>query len=189
MILNENSEYAVVLDACVIVPMTLCDTLLRLAEHPALYRPLWSEEILQEVDRALEKKLYLTRAQVDRRLKAMQEAFPEALVKIPSKLLETFECPDSGDRHVLAAAVRGQANAIITNNTKDFPKDCLEEYGVLCQTPDDFLVHQFHLNPSLIFEKLDQQGAAIRQTRDYIVKKMQSLAPQFTALLAAYLVN
>ena len=50
MILTRDNECAVLLDACVLVPMPLCDTLLRLAEEPALYRPLWSERILLEVD-------------------------------------------------------------------------------------------------------------------------------------------
>jgi hypothetical protein len=49
MILTPDNEYSVVLDACVLAPMPLCDTLLRLAEEPGLYRPLWGEEILREV--------------------------------------------------------------------------------------------------------------------------------------------
>jgi hypothetical protein len=56
MILNQDNEYAALLDACVLVPMCLCDTLLRFAEYPAMYRPLWSSEILQEVGDALESK-------------------------------------------------------------------------------------------------------------------------------------
>jgi hypothetical protein len=55
MISAQDNEYVVLLDACVLVPMPLCDTLLRLAEEPAFYRPLWSEEILREVGDALEK--------------------------------------------------------------------------------------------------------------------------------------
>jgi hypothetical protein len=60
MILTPDNEYAALLDACVLVPMCLCDTLLRLAEEPAMYRPLWSDAILQEVGDALETKLHLT---------------------------------------------------------------------------------------------------------------------------------
>lgn len=44
MILSQDNEYAALLDACVLVPMCLCDTLLRLAENPSMYRPLWSSE-------------------------------------------------------------------------------------------------------------------------------------------------
>ena len=72
--------------------MPLCDTLLRFAEHPAFFRPLWSEQILQEVGRVIEKMGY-TQAQRERRLAAMQKAFPEAWVNIPAKLIETFDCP------------------------------------------------------------------------------------------------
>jgi hypothetical protein len=64
-------KYTVVLDACVLVPMPLCDTLLRLAEQPATYCPLWSEQILLEVGDALEKKLKRTAFQRQRRLHSM----------------------------------------------------------------------------------------------------------------------
>ncbi|HEV2960753.1 MAG TPA: PIN domain-containing protein [Candidatus Angelobacter sp.] len=131
MIFNQNNEYSVVLDACVLVPMPLCDTLLHLAEDPAFYRPLWSGKILKEVGDALEKKLGLNEMQRVRRLRVMQEAFPEAMVVIPPKLEETFDCPDKDDRHVVACAVKGQANAIITLNKKDFPPECLEERSPL----------------------------------------------------------
>jgi hypothetical protein len=60
MILNQDNEYAALWDACVLVPICLCDTLLRLAEDPAMYRPLWSSEILREVGDALESKINLS---------------------------------------------------------------------------------------------------------------------------------
>lgn len=44
MILNQDNEYTALLDASVLVPMALCDTLLRLAEGPAQYRPIWSDK-------------------------------------------------------------------------------------------------------------------------------------------------
>jgi hypothetical protein len=79
MILTPDNEYTVLLDACVLVPMPLCETLLRLAEEPALYRPLWSDPILQEVGTALARMKY-TATQVNRRLEAMRNTFPEASV-------------------------------------------------------------------------------------------------------------
>jgi predicted nucleic acid-binding protein len=185
MILNQNNEYAALFDACVLAPMPLCDTLLRLAEHPSFYRPLWSEKILEEVGDVLEKKLGYSQQQRERRLAAMRKAFPEAIVVIPARL-DSFDCPDDGDRHVLAAAVKGQANAIITNNIKHFPDACLEEYGLLCQSPDDFLVNQFHLNQPLVIDKLDQQAAVIHQTRNEMICKLKNLTPQFSELLRKY---
>ncbi len=184
MILSQDNEYAALLDACVLAPMPLCDTLLRLAEYPAFYRPLWSDKILQEVGAVLDKMGY-SPGQRDRRIGAMRNAFPEAEVLIPARL-DSFNCPDEGDKHILAAAVRGQANAIITRNTKHFPETCLEEYGLLCQTPDDFLVHQFHLNSPLVIDKLDQQAAVIRKTRNDLIAKLKRDTPQFSELLRKY---
>jgi len=184
MILTRDNEYAVLLDACVLVPMPLCDTLLRLAEEPALYRPLWSERILLEVDNALAHKLHRSPIQVQRRLTQMREAFPEASVDVPEDLIEAIACvPDADDRHVVAAAVRGNANAIITNNTKHFPAECLGQYGIDCQTPDEFLMHQFHLDPEQVLERLDSQGSNIGKDRAYVVERLRIMVPTFSALI------
>jgi len=115
----------------------------------------------------------------------MTKAFPESLVQIPAKL-DSFCCPDAKDRHVLAAAVRGQANAIVTRNTKHFPQDCIEEYGLLCQTPDDFLIHQFYLNPPLVVDKMDQQAAVRQKTRGDLIQSLQKVTPQFADVLRKY---
>jgi predicted nucleic acid-binding protein len=177
-------SYAAVLDACVLVPMPLCDTLLRLAEESATYRPVWSEQILLEVGDALENKLKRTASQRQRRIQAMRDAFPEAEVDAPKDIAKAVTCiPDSNDRHVVAAAIFGLAHAIVTFNTGHFPHECLERYGVFCQTPDQFLVKQFHLNPELVFEKLDSQGAALGRDRPFIVQRVRNMVPTFAGLV------
>ena len=177
-------RYAAVLDACVVVPMPLCDTLLRLAEEPAVYRPLWSERILLEVGGALEKKLNRTRFERERRLHAMRSAFPEAEVSVPGDLVKSVTCiPDPNDRHVVGAAIVGSADAIVTFNTKHFPADCIEQYGLVCQTPDEFLVQQFDQARDLVRERLDSQAAALGLKRSFIARKLQKMAPSFVGLL------
>ena len=184
MISAQDNEYVVLLDACVLVPMPLCDTLLRLAEEPAFYRPLWSEEILQEVGDALEKKLHRSPIQVRRRLAQMREAFPEASVDVPADLIPAMvRIPDPNDRHVLAAAICGNANAIITVNTRHFPAECLGQYGIEFQTPDEFLAYQFHLDPEQILEKLDGQSSNIGKDRRYIIERLRVMVPTFAALV------
>jgi predicted nucleic acid-binding protein len=114
MILTRDNEYSAVLDACVLAPMPLCDTLLRCAEEPALFRALWSEETLEEVSRTIQKFSY-TVEQATRRLRSMREAFPEASVSIPQNLLNAVpDIPDPHDKHVVAAAIHERANAIVT---------------------------------------------------------------------------
>jgi predicted nucleic acid-binding protein len=187
MIFTQENEYSAVLDACVLVPAALNDILLRLAEEPALYRPLWSEQILTEMTRAMRTKLHRTEAEVGWRKSQMCEAFPEAMVNVPSELIKAIEClPDEDDRHVLAAAVMAGANTIVTQNTKHFPKACLEKFGVLCQTADDFLIHQYHLCPQLLLDKLDDQAAGIGQNRTYVIASLKASAREFSKIVEAH---
>src|SRR6266853_1288903 len=108
------STYAAVLDACVLVPACLRDTLLRLAEEPRLYAPKWSKQILDEVSRTLAgPKFALTADRISYLTTRLEAAFPEALV-------DGFECiipvmqNHEKDRHVLAAAVKSGAQTIVT---------------------------------------------------------------------------
>jgi predicted nucleic acid-binding protein len=185
MILTPDNEYTVLLDACVLVPMPLCETLLRLAEEPALYRPLWSDPILQEVGTALERMKYRPE-QVKRRLDAMRNTFPEAFIPIPDDLIQALTCiPDPKDRHVLAAAIRGKADAILTLNERDFPPECLAQYDIDRMTPDEFLIHQYHLNTGAVLDKLDAQAVAIRETREAVTRRFRERfqAPKFADLV------
>jgi len=187
MILTQDNEYAALLDACVLVPMCLCDTLLRLAEEPAMYRPLWSNEILQEVGTALETKLGLTSDQRHHRIAEMSKMFPEALVEAPECMAEPLTgIPDKDDRHVLASAIFGHAQVIVTSNVKDFPTEYLAQFHILCHTADDFLVHQFHLNPYLVTEKLDAQAINISQVRCNVLSTLKRVAPQFVELVEKF---
>jgi predicted nucleic acid-binding protein len=184
MIFTPGNDQFAVLDACVFVPMALCDLLLRLAEEPAMYRPLWSEQILTEMTKALRTKLHRTSEQAAWRRQQMKEAFPEAMVTVPSALLKAVECiPDKDDRHVLAAAIVARADAIVTQNTRHFPKDCCEKYGVVCQTPDDFLIDQYHLHPHAVLDKLDDQAAGISQNREFVVASLNAAVPKFCELV------
>lgn len=183
MILSNENEYAVVLDACVLAPMPLADTLLRLAEAPSLYRIIWTEELLQEIGVTL-NKLGRTPFQIERRLNVMREHFPEAMVSITPELVAAVPClPDTDDRHVVAAAILGRADAIITANTKDFPAECLSKYNLVCQDPDEFLVHQYHLNPEVVLERLDAQAAGIREQRQGVLNRLKIPAPLFATMI------
>jgi predicted nucleic acid-binding protein len=184
MILLPDNEYAVVLDACVLVPMPLCDTLLRLAQNPSMYRALWSEEILAEVAKAIQFSLGYTADQADRRIRTMREAFPEAIIPAPASLDKAFDCiPDPKDRHVLSVAVSGHVHAIVTNNVKHFPEDCLKQFGILRHTADDFLIHQYWINPDSILDVLDRQSQARRRSREDLLVGLIPEAPEFVKLI------
>lgn len=150
------SRFTASIDTCALVPVALADTLLRLAEH-GLYRPLWSEEILRETEQAIERIHPELAGLARRRTDAMREAFSDACVTGWEPLVTALTLPDSNDRHVLAAAIMGRADVIVTNNIKDFPEAVLEPLSLSAQTPDEFLLNQLDLDPPLVMVTIRDQ--------------------------------
>ncbi len=70
--------------------------------------------------------------------------------------------PDPDDRHVLAAAIVGRADTIVTFNVRDFPASALEPYGVQAQHPDTFVRHFIEVNESSVIDVLREMRAALK---------------------------
>ena len=111
--MTEVSSLDVTLDTCVLLPITLADTLLRFAEA-GLFRPHWSNETLDELARNLMGKFNLSEEAALRRIGHMTAAFPEALVEGYEVLVPAMP-NHTKDRHVLAAAVRSGSQVIVTS--------------------------------------------------------------------------
>ena len=137
------------LDTCVLYPAHLRDTLLRLAER-GLYRSLWSADIVDELRRNLVEDRFNPNA-IDRLIGEMHTAFPDAEVTGYQSLIDGLTC-DPKDRHVLAAAVRADAAAIVTFNIGDFPAASLEPFEIEVIHPDTFLLDQLDLAPSPVID-------------------------------------
>ena len=112
----------------------------------------------------------------------MQSAFEDACVTGYADLVASM-INDKKDRHVLAAAVRAGAHAILTENAKHFPAKSVEPYDIDVLTPDQFLAHQFHLNPDLLEEKLRGQAAARGIPYENLVSRLARWAPSLPMLL------
>ena len=176
------NEYTVLLDACVLVPISLTDLLLRLAEDPALYSPRWSKDILSEVESTLQKpKFGLSPAKAQYRIACMESAFPEALVTGYESFIEKMENHED-DRHVLAAAIRAKADAILTANAKDFPAHCLQPFGIEKLTPDRFLIDQWHLDDRLVAKKLAAQAEDRGTPPGDLLDLLEKMVPGFVAI-------
>lgn len=139
-----SARYTVVLDANVLYPALLRDVLLSLA-HADLYSAKWTEHIKDEWTRSLLKDRPTMGAQIAAAAEAMDASIPDCLVIGYEHLIDGLVLPDLDDRHVLAAAITGHADAIITWNERDFPKDVLDSFGIELQTPDEFVLNQIML--------------------------------------------
>lgn len=175
-----RSDYPVMLDACVLLPMPLADTLLRMAEVPRLYLPKWSDDILAEISRNLTGKWGKTEAQARRRELALREHFPEALVAGYEALVKQMT-NDPKDRHVLAAAVSSGTKLIVTYNGKDFPDTALEPWGIERQGPSTFLINLYDLAPGIVARKLSDQAHNLGLSLEELLSKLQVNVPSFVA--------
>jgi len=145
--------FSVVLDTCAIFRNYLRDTLLRLAVT-GTYRPLWSHDILVELQRNLAP--FTTAEQAARVVAKMREHFEDAEIVGYGPLVEAMPNHPK-DRHVLAAAVRANASAIVTFNLSDFPTAKLDPFAVAAIHPDQFLLNQLGLAPGTVISTLYKQ--------------------------------
>ncbi len=152
--------FTVVIDTCVLYPAHLRDTMLRLAEL-GLYRAQWSRDILGELERSL-VGAGVARRSVSHLLEQMTVTFPDASVLGYRALIPAMPSDDK-DHHVLAAAVRADAAAIVTFNVRDFPSESIDPFQVEVIDPDTFLLDQLDLSPRAVLEQLELQAAANRR--------------------------
>lgn len=160
--------------------MPLADTLLRLAEPPALFEVRWSEEILREVGRVLTLRFAKSTASARYREAAMRKFFPQAMVTGHEGLIQQMENHPK-DRHVLAAAIFCRADYLVTFNLKDFPLNAGE--GTTVVGPTAFLKILWKEHGPEIEARLKQQAAAIGFGVDELVERLGQSVPGFTALL------
>ncbi len=124
------------LDTCVIYPDALRDILLGVAARGG-FEPLWSARVLEEWARAARKKDGEGQARLIGA--AMQAQFPRAMVQGWEATATRLVLPDPDDVHVLAAAIVGHADAIVTFNASDFPRHVLAAEGLARRDPDGLL--------------------------------------------------
>jgi predicted nucleic acid-binding protein len=175
-------SFGVVLDACVLIPAALRDTLLRAARQ-GLYRPYWSEAILEEVRRNLVENRLTDEHRAQRLVDTLRRAFPEATVQGLEPLIDSMT-NDPDDRHVLAAAVAAGAPVIVTMNLRHFSDEALAPFGVEAQSPDMFLMHFFDIDTDLMTQVVARQAAALRSPPMTIADVLDNLArhaPTFAA--------
>ena len=140
-----SARYTAILDANVLYPQLMRDVLLSLA-HADLYSARWTTDIEHEWMKALATNFPGQDAKILKTAEQMRQAIPDCMVTGYESLIPSLSLPDPDDRHVLAAAIAGHADAIVTSNGKDFPEKVLDSFGIELQSPDEFVVNQIMLN-------------------------------------------
>ena len=139
-------QYTVVLDACVLYPAPVRDILLQLAASGA-FHARWTKDIHNEwIRNLLKNRPELDPIKLAVTAELMDAAIEDALIENYQYLIGCLELPDPDGRHVLAAAIVGHADAIVTYNQKDFPLEVVSQHEIEILHPDDFLIYQYDLN-------------------------------------------
>ena len=168
----------VIYDACVLYPAPLRDLLVRLAST-GIVRARWSEAILDECFRnILEQRPDLKPESLMRTRELMTQAVPNCLVTGFEALIDGLALPDRDDRHVLAAAIRAGAQAIITFNLGDFPNERLGPYNVEAKHPDDFVLETIDLAAGLVTKVVTEQAAALKNPPRTVGELLETLRGQ-----------
>ena len=128
----------VLIDACVLFPTVMREMVVGAAAAGG-FVPLWSARILEEWARATRRLPEGAEAVARREIALLRAAWPEAEVAVGEELVAGLSLPDPDDRHVLAAAIAGGAEVLMTLNRQDFPTRTLGRHGVVLREPDGFL--------------------------------------------------
>lgn len=145
-----NSSFTALFDANVFFGARLRSLIVYLAQT-GTFRAKWTSQIHDEWTRNLvELRPDLTIKKLQRTRDLMDTAVPDCLVENYEPLIPAIVLPDQDDRHVVAAAIKGQADVIVTFNIKDFPKTELEKYDLHVKTPDEFILDLESLHKSTL---------------------------------------
>lgn len=175
------SSYTALLDANVLYPAPLRDLLLQLAVTD-LFKAKWSADIHREwIEALLRHEPGRDRATLERTRELMDKATRDCLVTGYESLIPALSLPDQKDRHVLAAAIAGRCDVIVTQNLKDFPEAALAPFNIETQHPDEFLYTHLTLAPGLFC-------GAVRKVRARLVHPPYSVEEYLATLMRQGLV-
>jgi len=181
------STFTVILDSCVLYPSRLRSLLMQLATT-GLFRARWTNLIHDEWMRnVLHDYPDKTLEQVERIRDLMDAHVLDAIVTGHESLIESLLLPDPDDRHVLAAAIVGRADAIVTLNLCDFPAESLDLYNIEAIHPDAFLQAQFDLSAEAVCEAVRMDRTSLKSpphdAGEYLDKLVKANVPGFAEML------
>ncbi|MFA5494961.1 MAG: PIN domain-containing protein [Porticoccaceae bacterium] len=167
----------VLYDACVLYPAPLRDLLLEIA-IAELVAAKWTNAIHDEWIRNLLTGRPELTGKLEKTRMLMDQAVPDALVENYEPFIERLSLPDKNDRHVLAAAIKCNAQVIVTFNLKDFPLAVLADYGMEPMHPDEFIEHQLGLSQGAVIACAKRIRARLKNPEISADAYLETLASQ-----------
>ncbi len=155
-------------------------------------RLCWSAKIEDEWTRnVIAKRPDLDPSRIYRTAKRMNEAIPDALITDFEGLEAMLKLPDVTDRHVLAVAIKANADVIVTKNLRDFPATILARYGIKALHPDEFLHELLQLEPMPVLVAIRALQASLKNPPKTMLEVLRTLEEQglqrFAKLLQEFL--
>ena len=174
-----KADFKVFIDACVLANFGVCDLLLRLAERPRLFLPIWSKKVLDEVYRVHTQKLNWKQEIALSFQSEIRRAFPQASIDDYEQIVPHLT-NDEKDRHVLAATIRAESSLILTFNLKDFSEESMKPWNVHASHPQDYLLILYEMEPMQVVSRI----AAIAVKRNIgtqdVLLRLGKVLPMFS---------
>ena len=170
-------------DACVLVPAALRDTIFRSAKSN-LFRIRLSEDIMKEVKGVLVRNGMASEDSVSRLMSAVETKFEGQFVMNYQRLIPQMPV-NQKDKHVLAAAVKGNVDFIVTSNLKDFPDRSLSPFNIRAISPDEFLTNLYIMNKERLVKILSEQAKNLTKppmNELEVLDRLMLDAPKFAQL-------
>jgi len=155
-------DRTVLLDSNVLYPAPIRDILPQLAVMD-LFRARWTADIHREwIEALLRNEPRRDRSILERTRDLMNESIRNCLVAGYEALIPQIALPDPNDRHVLAAAIVGRCDMIITQNLRHFPDSALAPFAIEVRHPDVFLYNQLDLAPGVFCSAIHKVRARLK---------------------------
>ena len=142
--------FVVVYDSCVLYPNVVRDLLIRVAQA-GMVQAKWTDQILDEMSRALRENRGTDQAKLERLRGLMNASIRDVRVAGHESLIDAVKLPDQDDRHVLAAAIKARAQVIVTDNRKHFPAAVLAEWDIEAKSADAFVLDLLGLDDRIVY--------------------------------------
>ena len=174
-------------DANILISRTLRDYFVYAAKLGALDIH-WSDGILDETTRNLIKQFDFTTEDAEVLVERLEAFLPSALIEVKKRdqaRVAKVEM-DAKDRHVLAAALSANAEVLLTQNVRHFPREWMAKHGIELVNAGTLLTRLASDYPDVLREAHRLGLNSRQQTEERVFEILvDQIGPEATAIVRA----